>query len=158
MRMKNKDILKIAAIIFLAFALIAVFRWVIFDENNTDPGDGRRAPEERESATEVFGDLSIETLEGEPSSIEENEGMPIVLTFWEPEDEESQEQLLILDNLLLLLEDDVAFLSVFEPEDYDVPYTAVIDSRGGIFQQYSELVTEERLLADVEELLEREEN
>lgn len=157
MRMKNKDILKTGAIIILVFALIWVFRFVFFQENNTETGEGRRGSEEQIKASEVFGNLSVETLGGEPSSIEEHEGSPIVMTFWDQEDEESQEQLVILDNLLLLLENEVAFLSVFEPEDQAVPYTAVIDQQGMIFQQYSELITEEVLLSDVEELLEREE-
>ncbi len=156
MRMKNKDILKIGGIIFLVFALVWAVYWFFLQEENSENQGGSNGPEEPVMAAEEFEDFPIETLDGEPSSIEEQEGKPTLLTFWEQEDEESQEQLLILDNLMMLLEEDVAFLSVFEPENRQVPYTVVIDAEGGIYRQYWELVTEEVLLSDVEELLERD--
>ncbi|GEM_PF-1956711 len=157
MRMKNTDILKIGAIILVIFALVWIFRAVFNDEQNMENNDGRREAPEETIASEAFQDLSIENLDGETSSIEEHEGRPILMTFWEEDDEDSQEQLAILDNLLLLLEQEVAFLSVYEPEGREVPYTVVIDQQGVVFQEYSELTTEETLLADVEQLLERNE-
>lgn len=157
MRMKNKDIIKIGVIIFLAFALIWVFRGIFYEGGNSETDDERRGIQEEIKASEAFAELPIENLDGESTSIKEHEGSPIVMTFWEGEDEESQEQLAILDNLLLLLEDEVVFLSVYEPQDRKVPYTVVIDQQGMVFQEYSDLITEEALLADVEELLEREE-
>jgi hypothetical protein len=157
MRMKNKDILKIGAIIFLVFALVWVFRWILNGNDDAQSNNGSNGVEAQIQASEAFRDLDIENLDGESTTLEAHEGSPVLLTFWEQEDEESQEQLAILDNLLLLLEGEVAFLSVFEPEDREVPYTAVIDQQGTVFQEYSELVTEEVLLSDVEELLERDE-
>lgn len=157
MRMKNKDILKIGAIIFLVFALIWVFRGVFYEGNNSGSDEDRRGVREEIRASEEFADLPIENLDGESSSIEAHEGSPILMTFWGEDDEDSQEQLVILDNLLLLLDEKVVFLSVFEPEYREVPYTVVIDQQGMVFQEYSELTTEEALLADVEELLERDE-
>ncbi len=157
MRMKNKDILKIGAIILVVFALIWLFRGVFYEGDNSDSQDERREALAEIRASQEFAGLPIENLDGETSSITEHEGYPILMTFWESDDEESQEQLAILDNLLLLLEDEVVFLSVYEPEDREVPYTVVIDQQGIIFQEYSELTTEESLLADIEELLERDE-
>jgi len=157
MRMKNKDILKIGLIILLVFALLWVIRGVFYEGDNRETDEERRGAQAEILASEAFAELPIENLDGEPSSIEQFEGSPILMTFWERDDEDSQEQLAILDNLLLLLEGEVAFLSVYEPEDRRVPYTVVIDQQGVVFQEYSELITEEVLLADVEELLEREE-
>lgn len=157
MRMKNKDILKIGLIILLVFALLWVIRGVFYEGDNSEGDEERRGVQADILAREAFGELSVENLDGEPSSLEQHEGSPILMTFWEGDDEESQEQLAILGNLLPLLEEEVAFLSVYEPEDRGVPYTVVIDQQGIVFQEYSELVTEEALLADVEELLERDE-
>ena len=157
MRMKNKDIVKIGVIIVLAFALIWVFRGEFYEEENSETDEERRGVQGDFKASEVFAELPIENLDGEPTTIKEHEGRPILMTFWEQDDQESQEQLAILDNLLLLLDGEVVFLSVYEPEDRKVPYTVVIDQQGMVFQEYSDLVTEEVLLKDVEELLERDE-
>ena len=155
--MKNKDILKIGGIILLVFALLWVLRGVFYDGNNSESDDNQRGVQGEILASEAFEELPIENLDGEPASIEEYKGSPILMTFWEQDDEDSQKQLAILDNLLLLLESEVGFLSVYEPEGREVPYTVVIDQQGIVFQEYSELVTEEALLSDIELLLERDE-
>ncbi len=157
MKMKNTDIVKIGIVVILVFGLLWVFRGMIFEEESPGTDEERRGIDEEIRAAEAFDNLAIENLEGEPSSIEEQAGKPILLTFWEEDNEESQQQLTILNNLQLLLGDEVAFLSVFEPEDRSVPYTAVIDREGMVFREYPELVTEEDLLSDIEVLLEREE-
>lgn len=157
MKMKNEDIVKIGIVVILVFGLLWVFRGLIFEEESPETDEERRGVDEEIPAAEAFGDLAVENLEGESSSIGEQEGKPVLITFWEEDHEESQQQLTILNNLQLLLGDEVAFLSVYEPEDRSVPYTAVIDREGLIFREYEEVVTEEDLLSDIEVLLEREE-
>lgn len=157
MKMKNEDIVKIGIVVILIFGLLWVFRGLIFEEEGPETDEEGRGVDEEIQATEAFGDLTVENLEGEPSSIREQEGKPVLITFWEEDHEESQQQLTILNNLQLLLGDEVAFLSVYEPEDRSVPYTAVIDREGLIFREYPELATEEDLLSDIEVLLERDE-
>lgn len=157
MKMKNKDILKIGAIIFLVFALVWIFRAVYLEDEAPENSGGRRDNHDGIAATEILEGLSIETLEGETTSLEALEGTPIIITLWEEEDADSRAQVEILENLALLLEEEVAFLTVRDPEDLEVPHTFIIDQWGWIFEEYSGLTTEEVLLADVEALLERDE-